>query len=145
MLSISCKYALRAAVFLAARSRNGKRTGILEIAKGIEANEHTTAKILQLLAREGLIASAKGPTGGFYLHEESGPLYLIDIVRVVDGIGLFFECGLGLKKCSESKPCPIHFTYKAAREQLLREFSSISVQQLARDLDNGIAFLKRSS
>ena len=145
MLSTSCKYALRAAVFLAARSRQGGRAGIREVAAGIEANEHTTAKILQQLAREGLIASAKGPSGGFYLPPKAKPLLLIDIVELIDGTGLFYECGLGLKKCSEKKPCPIHFTYKAAREQLHRQFSSISVQQLADDLEKGIAFLKRSS
>ncbi|RYY41793.1 MAG: Rrf2 family transcriptional regulator [Chitinophagaceae bacterium] len=144
MLSLSCKYALRAAVFLALRSRAGGRAGIREVAEGIDANEHTTAKTLQLLVREGIIASAKGPHGGFFLEGDAGPLYLIDIVRVVDGTGLFFECGLGLHQCSELKPCPIHFTYKAAREQLHREFSSISVQSLADDLEQGRAFLKRT-
>ncbi|RYY83924.1 MAG: Rrf2 family transcriptional regulator [Chitinophagaceae bacterium] len=144
MLSLSCKYALRAAVFLAARSRAGARAGIREVAEGIDANEHTTAKILQLLVREGLIASAKGPNGGFFLESSSRALYLIDIVRVIDGTGLFSECGLGLRQCSEKKPCPIHFTYKAAREQLHREFCAISLQSLAEDFERGKAFLKRN-
>jgi len=141
MLSLSCKYALRAVVYL--MSRAGTRLGIKEIAIAIEANAHTTAKILQVLAKAGLIHSAKGPTGGFFLNETEAALYLIDVVRVIDGDAVFFECGLGLKECSEEKPCPIHHSYKAARASLHQQFSSVTVQQLSEDLALGKAFLKR--
>jgi Rrf2 family iron-sulfur cluster assembly transcriptional regulator len=141
MLSLSCKYALRAVVYI--MSKGGQRLGIKEIAAAIEANEHTTAKILQVLAREGIIHSAKGPKGGFYLLPDATPLYLMQIVRVVDGEDFFYECGLGLKECSESKPCPIHHAYKALRAGLHEQFSTITVQQLSNDLALGKAFLKR--
>ena len=143
MLSTSCKYAIRAAVYLMSESRKSNRPGIKEIAEEIEANEHTTAKILQLLVKEGIINSAKGPNGGFYATPESDPVYLIDIVKVVDGAHFFFECGLGLQECSESKPCPIHHNYKEARQQLYHQFSTLSVQDLSKDLSLGKAFLKR--
>ena len=156
MLSTSCKYALRAAVYLMAHANGIVKAGIKEIAGEIEANEHTTGKILQLLAKEGIIVSTKGPNGGFYipanskkiylidfLKDEKETLVLIDIVQVVDGVHFFFECGLGLRKCSEKKPCPIHHTYKASREKLYKEFSSVTVQQLAFEIEKGETFLKR--
>jgi Rrf2 family iron-sulfur cluster assembly transcriptional regulator len=142
MLSTSCKYALRAAVYLMAHTNELMKAGIHEIAKEIEANEHTTGKILQLLVREGIIFSAKGPNGGFYIQSNAKPIYLIDIVKVVDGVHFFFECGLGLHKCSDKKPCPIHFTYKVSREKLFKEFSSISIRELAANIEKGEAFLK---
>ena len=52
-----------------------------EIAEEIEANEHTTGKILQLLVKAGIICSSKGPGGGFYIEEGKKPVYLIDIRR----------------------------------------------------------------
>jgi len=143
MLSTSCKYALRAAVYLMAHANGIVKAGIKEIAGEIEANEHTTGKILQLLAKEGIIVSTKGPNGGFYIPANSKKIYLIDIVQVVDGVHFFFECGLGLRKCSENKPCPIHHTYKASREKLYKEFSSVTVQQLASEIEKGETFLKR--
>lgn len=143
MLSTSCKYALRAAVYLMAQSVKMRRAGLKEVADEIEANEHTTGKILQLLVREGIISSAKGPTGGFFIAQDAAPIYLIDIVSVVDGVGLFFECGLGLKECSETHPCPIHYSYKEAREMLYAEFSTITIQQLAQNIEKGMAFLRR--
>ena len=141
MLSTSCKYAIRAAVYLMSKSGNPAKSGIREIAEEISANEHTTGKILQLLARAGQIASTKGPHGGFYIPPDSDPIYLIDIVSVIDGTGFFFECGLGLTRCSETKPCPIHYSYKASRERLFEEFSTITIQELAQNLTKGKAYL----
>ena len=143
MLSTSCKYALRAAVYLMAHTNVMVKAGIKEIAEEIQANEHTAGKILQLLVKEGLIASLKGPNGGFYIASYARKIYLIDIVEVIDGVHFFFECGLGLHKCSERKPCPIHHTYKLSREKMYTEFSSITIQQLASDIEKGEAFLKR--
>lgn len=143
MLSTSCKYALRATVYLMSRAKENVRLSIKAVADEIEANEHTTGKILQLLVKEGIIQSLKGPTGGFFMTPQKKPVYLIDVVRVIDGDHFFFECGLGLKKCSEAKPCPIHYQYKEAREQLFHQFSTITVEQLSRDLSLGKAFLKR--
>lgn len=143
MLSTSCKYALRAAVYLSVQTDDFRRAGIKEIAEEIEANEHTTAKILQLMVREKIISSNKGPNGGFYISRHAKKIRLIDIVKVVDGIDFFFECGLGLHKCSEKKPCPIHHTYKVSREKLFKEFSTITIQELAVDIEKGEAFLRR--
>ena len=143
MLSLSCKYALRAAFYLVSQSGKMRKAGIREIAEEIEANEHTTGKILQLLVREELIQSVKGPNGGFFIPPDAAPVYLIDIIKVIDGTGLFFNCGLGLKNCSEKQPCPIHFTFKAAREKLYREFCNVSIQSLAKDIEKGKAYLRR--
>lgn len=143
MLSTSCKYALRAAVYLSANTDDLKKAGIKEIAEEIQANEHTTAKILQLLVREKIIASIKGPNGGFFISRHAKKIRMIDIVKVVDGTGFFSECGLGLLKCSEKRPCPIHETFKVSRVRLLKEFSTITIQDLANDIEKGEAFLKR--
>jgi Rrf2 family protein len=143
MLSISCKYALRATVYLMSEAKEARRFSIKDVADAIDANQHTTAKILQLLVKSDIIKSAKGPTGGFYMEPTGQNIYLIDVVRVIDGDNFFYECGLGLKECSEAKPCPIHHNYKAAREKLFKEFSTVSIQQLSKNLSQGKSFLKR--
>lgn len=143
MLSTSCKYALRAAVYLSANTDDLVKAGIREISDEIQANEHTTAKILQLLVRERIIASSKGPNGGFYISSHAKKIRMMDIVKVVDGTGFFSGCGLGLLKCSEKKPCPIHQTFKFSREKLFKEFSTITIQDLANDIEKGETFLRR--
>ncbi len=44
------------------------------------------AKTLQTLARQGLLKSAKGPTGGFALNKPASKIRLIDLIAAIDGL-----------------------------------------------------------
>ena len=109
MFSKACKYAIRSVIFIAVCSLKKEKVGFKEIAKEIDAPEAFTAKILQMLAREGIIDSTKGVGGGFNI-----PLHRLDttklseVVRLIDGDEIFQACALGLPKCSEERPCPLH-------------------------------------
>ncbi len=67
MLSLTCKTAIKAVIFLASKYESGEKSGILEIAEFIDASEHTVGKMLQTLVKEKVINSVKGPKGGFYV------------------------------------------------------------------------------
>src|SRR5262245_12965784 len=112
LFSKTCEYALRAMIFIAQKSMQGNRAGLKEIAGAIDSPEHFIAKILQDLARKQLLESAKGPNGGFYLDKKGLNCSLADIVKAVDGDKLFTGCALGLKQCSEKKPCPVHYEFR---------------------------------
>jgi Rrf2 family protein len=143
MFSKTCEYALRSLIFIARRSRQGVKVGIVEIAKNIGAPEKFIAKILHELTKHNLVQSQKGPTGGFYLDEQSLNNSLADVVRAVDGDKLFFGCGLGLDYCSEKKPCPIHFQFKKIREDLYKMLEDAKVGELQEQLEEKLAFLTR--
>lgn len=143
MFSKTCEYAIRAMIFIAQKTKEGDRIGIRDIAKGIDSPEHFIAKILQELSRKGLVQSAKGPNGGFYLDENSMKQSLADIVKAVDGDKIFQGCGLGLKQCSESQPCPIHHEFKRVRKQLFQMLENAKVGTFTEALENSMAFLKR--
>jgi Rrf2 family protein len=143
MFSKTCEYAIRAMLFVAQKTKEGDRIGIKEIAKGIDSPEHFIAKILQDLSRKGLLQSAKGPTGGFYLNDSSMKQSLADIVKAVDGDKIFQGCGLGLKQCSEALPCPIHHEFKRMRKQLFQMLERAKVGTFTSTLENSLAFLKR--
>jgi len=143
MFSKTCEYAIRAMLFIAQKTKEGDRIGIKEIAKGIDSPEHFIAKILQDLSRKGILQSAKGPTGGFYLNDSSMKQSLADIVKAVDGDKIFQGCGLGLKQCSEALPCPIHHEFKRVRKQLFQMLERAKVGTFTSNLENSMAFLKR--
>ena len=143
MFSKTCEYAIRAMIFIAQKSEFGVKVGIKEIAKGIASPEHFIAKILQGLSSKGLVQSTKGPNGGFYLDETSQKNTLADIVEAVDGNKLFTECALGLKNCSENKPCPLHDEFKSIRMQLHSMLQSATVAGFNMELTRGMSFLKR--
>lgn len=141
MFSKACEYGIRAVIYIVSVSATGKKAGIKDICKHIKAPEPFTAKILQNLSRLGIIKSAKGPHGGFYV-EQANNIRLIDVVTAIDGDKLFTGCGLGVDVCSEKKPCPIHNEFKTIREALRSMLESTSIQDIAKDLEKGLVFLK---
>lgn len=142
MFSKACEYGIRAVIFIVARSKNGKKVGIKEVCKEIEVPEHFTAKILQNLTRMELIHSTKGPNGGFYVDPDRD-IRLIDIVRAIDGNKLFTNCGLGIKECSDEKPCPVHYEFVKIRQSIKNMLESTSVREVTMDLEQGLSFLKK--
>lgn len=143
MFSKTCEYAIRAMIFIAQKTNEGDRIGIREIAKGIDSPEHFIAKILQELSRKGLVQSAKGPNGGFYLDTHSMKQSLADVVRAVDGDKIFQGCGLGLRQCSETHPCPIHHEFKRVRKQLFQMLEKAKVGTFTEALETSLAYLRR--
>ncbi len=141
MISNTCKIAIRAVIFLASKRSASEKIGIVEIAKQIDVNEHTLGKILQALVKQDVIYSMKGPSGGFYLTEDQINQPIINIVEAVDGKMVFKECGLGLSKCSESHPCPIHHLYKEGRQIIENLFREKKVYDLCVPVNEKIAYL----
>ncbi len=143
MFSKTCEYALRALFFIARRSAEGSKTGIKEIAVGIDAPEPFIAKILNDLSKKKLVQSYKGPMGGFFLNEKSIQNSVADVVKAVDGDKLFLGCGLGLHYCSEAKPCPIHHQFQQIRKSLYAMLEQTKLNSLTASAETGIFFLKQ--
>jgi Rrf2 family protein len=141
MLSITCKTAIKAVVYLASRFESGEKAGIKEIASFINASEHTVGKMLQSLVKANIINSTKGPAGGFYISSRQLQQPIIHIVHEIDGKNVFNECGLGLSKCSATRPCPMHDDYKAIRDQFKTMCQEKRVIDLCETVNDGLAFL----
>lgn len=129
-------------IYVAQKSKNGDRTGIREIATNTAAPEHFIAKIMQELSRKKLVDSYKGPNGGFYLSEENLKTSIADIVKATDGHGIYTDCVLGLKSCSEINPCPVHFEFKAIKKKLIEMIESNTIGDFTKKLESGVSFLK---
>ena len=85
MLSNTCKYAIRALIYLANYSQDNRKIGIKKISEDLKIPSPFLGKILQSMAREKILASTKGPNGGFALGRDAKDISLYDIVVHVDG------------------------------------------------------------
>ncbi|MFN8237854.1 MAG: Rrf2 family transcriptional regulator [Chitinophagales bacterium] len=130
LFSKSCEYALRAVLYVCLKSDEHHKIGVKEIANEIESPVPFTAKILQQLARKKIIASIKGPNGGFYIDHTQPPVSIYQVVEAVDGTDFFERCVLGLRNCSEKKPCPLHQHFKKHREELTIIFKKKTINDL---------------
>ncbi|MCO5249092.1 MAG: Rrf2 family transcriptional regulator [Chitinophagales bacterium] len=141
MLSQTSKIAIKAVIYLCAKSEDGEMINVKEIAESINASEHTVGKALQLLAKRDIINSYKGPNGGFFIdvNQREQPIY--DIVETIEGTSVFCGCGLGLSRCSATHPCPIHHDYKVVREMIEKIFREKKIKDLCEVVTSGFAFL----
>ncbi len=114
--SNACEYAIRALAHLA------RHPDQLHLAREIAESEripyYFLSKILQTLARQGLLRSAKGRGGGFELAKAPNRISLYDIKVCIDGDNDLYECAVGLSRCNDKQPCPLHDTFKPLREMI---------------------------
>ncbi len=138
MLSSTCKYALRAVMYLAVHAAGGQKIGIKQISKDLEIPTPFLGKILQTLAKHRLLTSTKGPNGGFGLGLPPEEIHLMDIVEIIDGMDNFNRCVIGVKYCSEQEnQCALHTRYAHLRNEIKDIFNSETVAQLALEVSSG--------
>lgn len=141
MFSKATEYALRATIFIAQKGSEENKLGIDEIAKAINSPKYFTAKILQTLTKENkIISSVRGPNGGFYLTARARRLPIERVLRAMGEENVLEKCVLGLKKCSNAQPCPMHAQYTDIRKQLIYLFTSRSIEEFASEIRDGVVF-----
>lgn len=130
--SQSSKYAIRAFVNLASQPE-GRFAMVKNIADEEQIPAHFLAKILQQIARKGLLKSSKGPTGGFCLKVAPNKLKLIDIVDAVDGLNNFNACAGGLPECTSAKACSLCDRWKPVQSRIMVFLGKTTIADLVRD------------
>ena len=136
------EYALRAVIYIAQKSSEEKKLGLSEIAKAIDSPQPFTAKILQqLTSGNKIISSTRGPNGGFYISERSKNLPVYSILEAMGEDEILKKCVLGLKLCSETKPCPMHHQYKLIKPQLMKMFETKTISDLANEIESGTSYI----
>lgn len=138
MLSNTCKYAVRALIYLGKYSEEGTKIGIKKISSDLLIPTPFLGKILQNLVRQKILVSTKGPNGGFGLARKTDQISLYDIVRIVDGDDFFNNCLIGMQPCSthenNEKPCPVHGRFGPIRAQLLLFYQETSIAGILGDM-----------
>ncbi len=67
------------------------------------ASKNHLQKVLQRLARAGLVDATRGPSGGFKLDVDPSEISLMDIYVAMEGPVYLEGCILGNKNCSREK------------------------------------------
>ena len=125
IFSRPCEYAIHAMTYLAATPGASARAD--EIAEAEEIPLPILSKVLQDLARKGLLDSRRGPGGGFRLSRRPELITLRDIVAAVDSLDEFLRCVTGLPNCSDETPCPLHEIWKQMRTSLMKSFETTTL------------------
>ena len=140
MLSNSCRYGIRAVIYIASHSSVDNMIGIKQISADLDLPTPFLAKILQQLARQKILNSSKGPHGGFSLLKDPRKITLLDVVNTIDGYDTFTNCIMHKGTCegvaSEKKICPLHDDYEKTRADLIKLFSKKTIYELVKKADS---------
>jgi len=130
MISKSCNYGLRSAIYLALK-KDDTLVSINEISQNLGIPFHFLTKTLQLLTQKDLLISTKGPKGGIKLARPAQNITLMDIVMAIDGTKVFDTCILGLPGCGVLNPCPLHDEWSQAITLMKNTFNTTTIAGLA--------------
>jgi Rrf2 family protein len=142
LFSTPCSYAIRAVAYLAAH-RSERLTSKFEIARGESIPPAFLSKLLLTLCRGQILHSRKGLLGGYELALPPEQIFLIDIVRTVDGEP-FQKCLLENHPCSEEHRCMLHPSWLPVRVTLrnyLERTTIADLQRMSRKQGGGNQFL----
>ena len=105
MISQTVEYALRAAVHLASVAPEARTTD--QIAEATRVPRAYLSKVLQSLARAGLVLSQRGLGGGMSLAKGAAEITILEVVNAVEPIQRIHTCPLGLAAHGVHL-CPLH-------------------------------------
>lgn len=132
--SRSAEYAIRAFSHLAQVPEN-KYAMVKNIAEQEDIPAQSLAKILQQLARKGLLRSRRGRAGGLALRVDASEVRLRDIVEALDELASYQQCASGLPECNEDMPCSMHDSWVALRSRIMDYLGRNTIADLAKALE----------
>ncbi len=133
-LSTGCQYAVRTVAQLAVKPP-GEVVSRSELSAGTGIPASFLSKILQVLAREGVVRSHRGRTRGYSLARSPDDISVLEIVEAYDGPFDDSLCVLdGYRLCSLEETCTLHRSWTQVRKQAENTIKSLSIRDFAKVL-----------
>lgn len=130
------RYAIRAITEIAHASADDPDRPIAagEIAEAEDIPPYYLAKVFQELARAGLLESVRGRTGGFRLARSPEEITVMEVLDAVENTDRWTdECVLGLDRCNDDVPCPMHDTWQAYRDDMIERLQNLTVAEMVEE------------
>jgi Rrf2 family protein len=134
-LSKKADYALIAMKHLTRQHGDGASTSAREIAEQYDIPVELMAKVLQRLAREGLLVSTQGTRGGYTLQRAPGSISVADVIQAIDGPFSVTACSTDDHACEQFEKCSIRDPLWRLRERIVQAMATVSVAELASDAE----------
>ena len=134
MLRLSKKtdYALIALKDLAANPA-GASSSAREIAARYNIPVELMAKVLQRLARRGLLASHHGKRGGYDLARPANMISVADVIQAVDGPVAVTACSDIDESCEQYSTCNVRDPLWRLKDRIVRTLAEFTIDELARE------------
>jgi Rrf2 family protein len=140
-LSKKADYALMAMKHLTLREGSSSAR---EIAEQYNIPVELLAKVLQRLARRGLLVSQQGTRGGYRLARGADIISVADVIQAIDGPLTVTACSHQNDRCGQFAKCNVRDPLWRIRERIIQALATCSVSEMASEgmpADRGAAVL----
>jgi FeS assembly SUF system regulator len=129
-LSKRADYGFMALKHLAVHNR-GASCSAADIAELYKVSAPLMAKVLQKLAKGGLVAARHGSTGGYTLARDPSQITALDVIRVIDGPLFIASCVTSHGECDVSTTCSIREPIRQVNDSILAVLGKVTISQMA--------------
>jgi len=131
MLKFSKKadYGLIAVKHLA--MRDGKDAcSAADIAEAYNISAPLMAKVLQKLARSGLLEAHHGSGGGYTLARNPATLTALEVISAIEGPLFITSCFTRRGECEQTPKCTVREPLRRVNESILQVLGSVTISQM---------------
>ena len=134
MLKLSKKadYALIAVRHLATHGAEHSHSAA-DIAEVYGISPQLLAKVLQRLAKNGLLTARHGSSGGDQLARHPKDISALEVISAVDGPMMITSCVTNHGACDQSNTCTVREPLRKVNESIARVLRAVSISQMTED------------
>jgi Rrf2 family protein len=132
-LSKKADYALMAMKHLATHT-DAASTSARAIAGEYNIPLELMAKVLQRLARRGLLASYQGTRGGYTLSKAPISISVADIIEAIDGPLTVTACSSDDEQCEQFTHCNVRDPLWRIKDRIIAALSTVSLAEIASEV-----------
>lgn len=115
---------------------SGAVTKARDIAQMYNIPSEIMAKILQTLARKGVVQSAQGARGGYFLAKQPEDISLSEIIETIEGpVGIVDCVSTPACECEQGSNCNISDPFMVIQKQFMTFLSGISLADINNELE----------
>ncbi len=122
------EYAIRVMVFLAANA--GEVYSVNRLHELLKIPYKYLGRLMHKLTEGKFVGVRHGKRGGYCINNDRQPIYLYQIIGLVEGLENYERCVLGFDSCSDDKPCPMHKIWMNFREDLRELIFNTTLEDL---------------
>jgi Rrf2 family protein len=104
-----------------------------EIAEQYDIPIELLAKVLQRLARTGLLVSTQGTRGGYTLSRPPKSITVADVIQAIDGPFTVTACSTENNDCEQYSKCSVRDPLWQIRERIVAALGTVTLSEMAAD------------
>ena len=132
-LSKKADYGLIAVKHLAMHRKADHACSANEVADEYGISTTLMAKVLQRLAKEGVVVAKHGSTGGYQLAKDPAQISALDVISAIDGPVLITSCVTSHGACETTDCCSVREPLRKVNESILGVLGAVTIAHMSEE------------